>query len=301
MNDPIVMKLMSQKRNSLFESAGIKDKIKYALEEAEEDEEELDSPAGEEDSKKEEKPSRKISPERQKREGPSQGEGPEEKEEPKEEKPEKKKYSNPLQNDYATHYKIGDAVAIVYTDGTATEMKGTVDGYDPDGFYRIRLGDGSTLNGITDKSLSIMNTNEGTCVCGSKDFVTEGKSLVCDNCGRIIKESCDNRSKICPKPSNVTTKVKPSIEESIKRALRKKKINEDSKGFFGLHRLKGEFWTTIDDLVSDVEDLGFEVIDANDEYIIIVDPSSEEDAELQIPLGGTLRTKTLDLDRARTY
>lgn len=103
----------------------------------------------------------------------------------------KDEYANPLDNKYAVHHTIGDDVVLVYADGSNSELSGVVDGYDIEGFYRVKWSNGMTTNGITDIALAdlIKKTTENKCVCGHTQFVTEGAYVVCDRCGRRINES----------------------------------------------------------------------------------------------------------------
>lgn len=42
-----------------------------------------------------------------------------------------------------------------------------------------------------------------------------------------------------------------------------------------LEELKGRFWTDKDDLIADVNEIGYEVLDINDEYMVIADDDYE--------------------------
>lgn len=102
-------------------------------------------------------------------------------------------YENPLKNPYATHFTMGDNVTLTYTDGTNANLKGVVDGFDPEGFYKIKWDDGKITNGITDIALAdliekqVLPVKEGKCICGSTHFLKEGKYIICDNCGRQLQ------------------------------------------------------------------------------------------------------------------
>lgn len=294
---------------------------------------------------------------------------------------------NPLDNPYAVNYTIGDTVSLSFADGTKTKVSGTIEGYDKEGFYRVKWDSGKTTNGITDLALADLVVDmEEKCVCGSEEFVTEGKNLVCDKCGRIIKESIIAESKlydiryqydgdelsdyaanimvVADSPDTALQLAKENepegrhfsidttydsveeykkkypesnkkivqegndhlttadaarpkgkrlirseahpmsttIQDSIRNAFSKKKLREESEesNIFGnLEKIKGEFWTRLPELIADVEELGYDVLDANSEYIVIGKEDDEgEDHQMQIPIGGTSRTMTLDLDRA---
>lgn len=225
-------------------------------------------------------------------------------------------YINPLDNAYAVKYTIGDKVLLSYSNGTKSKLKGEIDGYDPEGFYRIRWSNGLTTNGITDLALAdlISSKQESTCVCGSTDFVTEGKSLVCDHCGRYIRESMDpltladksrpkGKKLIRSEAHPVSTAIKPSVSESIRKAFKKDKLNEDEEDydiFYRIRSLDREFWTRLPELREDIEELGYTVDEITNEYVVISTVDEEDnDYGLYIPIIGTSRTMTLDLERAR--
>ena len=211
---------------------------------------------------------------------------------------------NPLDNIYAVNFSLGEEINIVYSDGTSTGIEGTIDGYDKEGFYRIRVRDGFTISGLTDIALSslVKEVKESKCLCGNTHFVTEGRYIICDDCGRRIRESKEpltiiDQSKSKKKkniirsiPHDMSTSVKPNISDSG--------LSEAQEDFSALESLKGEFWTRLSELVTDVEELGYEVVDFNREYIVVNSPDPEEDEQMKIPIGGTSRTLTLDLERS---
>lgn len=228
-------------------------------------------------------------------------------------------YINPLDNNYAVKYTIGDEVLVAYANGTNSKLKGEIDGYDKEGFYRIRWSNGLTTNGITDLALSGFNApkTESNCVCGSSDFVTEGKYVVCDTCGRKIREATDPlrvADKARPKgqrlvrseahPISTSIGENRSVGDKIRKAF-KKKVNEEledeSLVFSRLNKLSGEFWTRLPELKEDIEDLGYTVDEINQEYVVVSTTDDEDkDYGLLVPITGTSRTMTLDLDRARS-
>lgn len=228
-------------------------------------------------------------------------------------------YENPLDNLYAVQHTIGDEISIVLSKDANSALHGTIDGYDPEGFYRIRWDDGSTTNGFTDITLAaaMKKTNESKCVCGHNKFVVEDNYLVCDRCGRRIRENktldtLTIADKSRPKGKRmirseahpVSTAIRPNISETIRAAMKSKKktLREDigDDPFESLHQLEGDFWTRIAELVEDVEELGYTVVESNSEYIVVAyyDIDEDDTVELQIPLGGTSRTVTLDFTRA---
>lgn len=237
---------------------------------------------------------------------------------PDESEPDHEGYENPLDNHYATKFTLGDEVTMTYNTGATSGLKGTIEGYDVEGFYRVKWESGKITNGLTDTALaSLVNKSvaESVCVCGHKDFITEGKYIVCDRCGRRIRESLDNLTvldKERPKgkrmirsvPHPISTAIRPDISETIRSAVKSKKLlNEESENdnFDSLRQLDGDFWTRLPELISDIEDLGYTVVDSNAEYIVVeyYDDYRDEVDTLQIPLGGTSRTITLDFSRAR--
>ncbi len=56
----------------------------------------------------------------------------------------------------------------------------------------------------------------------------------------------------------------------------------------GTYEMTGEWFGKLEELVEDIEEKGYEVLDSNREYISFVDP--EEDTEYVAYLGGTERT-----------
>lgn len=265
---------------------------------------------------------------------------------------------NPLDNSYAVNYKLGQRVSLMYTNGNDTKLHGTIEGYDKEGFYRVKWDNGLLTNGMTDITIAelIEDTQESKCICGSAEFVNEGKSLVCDKCGRRIRESKKGLDQLAiadkarPKgkrlirseahpistahPSgaglseDTEEQNKKSIDSVLRNAFSKKKTMKDSYNFddeYGngwlsdredddedqdyaapnvpdviyklYNKLNGEFWTRLPELVEDVEEQGFEVVDSNSEYIVVSPENS--DTEVQIYLGGTSRTMTLDFDKSR--
>ena len=221
-------------------------------------------------------------------------------------------YINPLDNPYAVKFTLGDEIVMAYANGSKSEMKGVVDGYDPEGFYRIKWADGLTTNGITDIALADLvkapKRESVRCECGSRNFVLEDKKVVCDRCGRLReganllqladKSRTKGKRMIRSEAHPVSTAVKPSIAESIKKAMMTR-INEsdNSPEFDKIRKLENEFWTRREELRADIEELGYNVDEMNDEYVVI----SLEDSEnaLLIPMGGTSRTLALDFRRAR--
>lgn len=225
-----------------------------------------------------------------------------------------KDHVNPLDNQYAVKFGLGERVALAYSDGTATDAEAVIEGYDGEGFYRIKLAGGMTINGLTDIALTslVKGTNESVCVCGHTHFVYESSKTICDRCGRPLREnsnltvlSQDKKKKniIRSEQHPVSTANKPNISENIKKAFSRKPIKENDEesaySFAHLRKsLEGEFWTKLPELVADIEDLGYDVLDSNAEYVI-VSSRDENEEEMQIPLGGTSRTLTLDFRRAR--
>lgn len=320
------------------------------------------------------------------------------------EEPPEEEHTNPLDNTYAEKYQLGQEVVLAYANGMKSKLTGVIDGYDKEGFYRVKWYNGKTTNGITDIALAdlVDTMQESKCVCGSTKFINEGKHIVCDECGRYIRENKDPlaladksrpegkrmiRSEAHPmstaisenksdsgyairynyegdelsdyegtiivatddveeaikiakkelpeawrfrldptigdggyiasisawKSKHTQTNIRvvenckssKSIEDSIRGLFKKKKIDEDIDEddedlFSNLSELKGEFWTRTPEMLGDIRALGYDVLDANSEYIIIgIEDDEGEDHQLQIPVTGTSRTITLDIDKAR--
>lgn len=138
---------------------------------------------------------------------------------------------NPLDNPYAVNYSIGTKVALSYANGTKSKLTGTIEGYDREGFYRIKWANGKVTRGITDISLADLvdeEISESKCVCGSTKFVNESNKLVCDECGRLLRtvyEGNSNEGYIMWVPSHRTGSRKDydfdNFEEAIKAAVNK--------------------------------------------------------------------------------
>lgn len=56
----------------------------------------------------------------------------------------------------------------------------------------------------------------------------------------------------------------------------------------------GNFWTVLEELVEEIEEIGFTVDEANREYIVV---SNDDDEAFQLLLGGTERTIIVKLIR----
>lgn len=271
----------------------------------EDEEEEIHAPA-EIDS--EEVPEEEYSPEE---EETVDAETPEDSPSLESEDEEEEKHSNPLDNMYAVNYELGQEVVLTYSTGKKTKLHGVIDGYDTEGFYRIKWDNGNTTNGLTDLALSdfVNGVEENSCVCGGKKFVNEGTRLVCDVCGRYIREGSDALS-LADKSRPADKKLirseahplRTTIQDSIRSAMRGRVKESKKSPYFDYleEKLKGEFWTRFPEMKEDIEDLGYTVDEMNAEYIIVSGEDEDGDIhEMQIPLGGTSRTMTLDFDRAR--
>lgn len=126
---------------------------------------------------------------------------------------------NPLDNPYAVNYQLGDQVTIGYSNGTHMEMTGIIEGYDKEGFYRIKWDNGHLSNGFTDIALAefMQEQNENTCICGSNKRIIEGTNIVCDRCGRILGDATNKKIQSIKKPVSTS---RPSIEESIRNSMK---------------------------------------------------------------------------------
>ena len=304
MSDEIVRRLLSQKRDSIFLNESSRrlyedpnDKIDITGGETPDEfsQDDIDEEPYTEDSEDD------IDSEGEER-SDDDGQSDDSPEESSEE------YVNPLDNPYAVKYTLGDEVSIVYTNGTKTELQGVIEGYDKEGFYRIKWDNGFTTNGFTDIAIMefVTSVEESRCICGSTEFYDEDNMKICDNCGRPIKSLKETKSTLTladesrPKGKKlirseahpVSTASKPSIEES--------KDSETSELLQPLYNLENKFWTRTSEMIEDIEELGYEVLDSNSEYIIIsATDDEEEDYEFLIYLLGTSRTMKLDLDRIR--
>lgn len=235
----------------------------------------------------------------------------------KNETPETNGNPNPLDNIYAVKFELGDRVALAYANGSSSDMKGTIEGYDKEGFYRVKWDNDHTSNGMTDillTGITFGSEESNSCICGGTDLVIEGKYVVCDRCGRKIRESTDqltladksrkkDKKLIRSEAHPVSTVLKPSVSECIKSTF-KKTIKEDLEEdiFSSLKSLSGSFWTKTSEIIEDIEDLGYEVLEINSEYVLISKEDEDgNDKELMIPLGGTSRTMTLDLNRSKLF
>lgn len=58
--------------------------------------------------------------------------------------------------------------------------------------------------------------------------------------------------------------------------------------------VEGKFWTRRDELVEELEELDYIVVEINSEYVVVSDAQSEDDAEYILYFGGTERTKYIE-------
>lgn len=61
-----------------------------------------------------------------------------------------------------------------------------------------------------------------------------------------------------------------------------------------LEVLKNDWYGRLEDIVEEIEELGYEVLEANGEYITCWEENSDDDTEYIIRLGGTERTITVE-------
>ena len=57
-----------------------------------------------------------------------------------------------------------------------------------------------------------------------------------------------------------------------------------------LEGLKNNWWGRLEELVEEIEDMGYEVLEQNREYITCWSEDDDSDEQYQIRLGGTERT-----------
>lgn len=235
-NDPIVKRLLGTKSKIIFEADedndGVQDEEGTEYDDSQapnvspEEAEEINPDPDEEGSESDEPspdggdaPSHSM-PSSSSPSNPSMDE-PESEEEPVVREPVEDENPNPLDNTYAVQFEIGDQVTLAYSNGTKENgLTGSIEGYDKEGFYRVKWSDGSTTNGFTDIALSGLATRvkESVCICGGKKFVTEGKSLICDDCGRRVGASARRKSeKIRGEHIPVSTSMEEAILSAFKR------------------------------------------------------------------------------------
>lgn len=161
--------------------------------------------------------------------------------------PEDNEHKNPLDNNYAVNFRLGQEVLLAYDDGTKSELGGTIEGYDAEGFYRIRWKNGKITEGFTDISIRDLVDNVGEslkCVCGNSEFINESNQIVCDCCGRVLKESSNpleladkkrpkGKKLIRSEAHPISTAIKPEISES------KEEVNDD-EGYAILYSYEGD-------------------------------------------------------------
>lgn len=324
MSYEIVRKLRDANRNKILKEELLSESFLREAEEDEEEDLEMDAPEDAVEDEEEEPIKRTIL---KRPDDGGEEDFEEEPETPVEDEPEEtedtsdeaeddvEKSVNPLDNPYAVNHQIGDKVAISYLNGTKSDLHGTIEGYDKEGFYRIKWAGGLTTNGITDVALASMVDKKNECVCGSTKFVNEGKSIVCDKCGRIITETVDPltkadkarpkgkkliRSEAHPMSTSLSEKtVQDTIRSAFKRSMNE---NDDSTSVFDnlTSELSNLFWTRKEEMLEDIRSLGYDVLEADAEYVIVETEDDEgEEYVLKIPVGGTSRTMTLDFDRAK--
>lgn len=60
-----------------------------------------------------------------------------------------------------------------------------------------------------------------------------------------------------------------------------------------IEKLEGSWFGRLEELVEEIEEIGLEVVEANAEYIVCMDPEEDEDTECRINLAGTETTITI--------
>lgn len=58
----------------------------------------------------------------------------------------------------------------------------------------------------------------------------------------------------------------------------------------GTYYITGEWWGRLEEVVEDIEEKGFEVVEYNSEWITFVDPDGDDDKSYMAYLGGIGRT-----------
>ena len=52
-----------------------------------------------------------------------------------------------------------------------------------------------------------------------------------------------------------------------------------------LENMGGQFWTRLDEMVEDIQEYGYTVLDANDEYVTVDNDTADDDEETVLYLG----------------
>ena len=58
-----------------------------------------------------------------------------------------------------------------------------------------------------------------------------------------------------------------------------------------------EFWTRLEEMVEDIEEYGYRVLEANDEYVVVENDTADDEDEVILYLGHA--NSTIWIDRAR--
>ena len=64
-----------------------------------------------------------------------------------------------------------------------------------------------------------------------------------------------------------------------------------------LENLGRDFWTRLEEMVEDIQEYGYRVLEANDEYIVVENDTDDEDEETILYLGHA--NTTIWIERAR--
>lgn len=64
-----------------------------------------------------------------------------------------------------------------------------------------------------------------------------------------------------------------------------------------LENLGHDFWTRLEEMVEDIEEYGYEILEANDEYIVVKNNAYDENEEIILYLGHA--NTTIWIERAR--
>lgn len=76
-------------------------------------------------------------------------------------------------------------------------------------------------------------------------------------------------------------------------------LRELSMADWFMAEMGNDFWTSLDELVSDIEEYGYRVLDANDEYITVENDTDDDEDETLLYLGHA--GNTMWIVKARSF
>lgn len=215
-----------------------------------------------------------------------------------------KPHENPLDNSYALNYTLGQEVSLQYCNASSNHdsTTGFIDGYDSEGFYKVKWKDGSTTSGLTDIALAELvkvnspvvseSNNNLSCICGSHNIIREGDSYICDDCGREVSNTKTNK-RIVSRPANVSTSVSESITEEADPETLSNLVSQ----------YNNVYWSSQSDLEEDMKSAGFEVLEFYpQEYVILspIDDDNDDDTVYKVPMIYSGRSFVLEFDKLKS-